>query len=104
MNDATHDHAQHRRQLDHRYEAHLKVTGSAKYAAEFQKDAVYGYIVLSTIPAGTLTSIDPGVAAKASGVLAVLTPFNAPKVTASGNVQRPAAPSNPVANNSEPPG
>jgi xanthine dehydrogenase YagR molybdenum-binding subunit len=86
MNDATHDHPQHRRQLDHRYEAHLKVTGTAKYAAEFRKDVAYGYIVLSTIPAGTITSLDTTAAAKASGVLTILTPFNAPKVSAAGNV------------------
>ncbi|HEY6376387.1 MAG TPA: xanthine dehydrogenase family protein molybdopterin-binding subunit [Edaphobacter sp.] len=83
---ATQDHKQSAQQLDHRYEAHLKVTGAAKYAAEFQRDIAHAYIVQSTIPAGTITSIDQAAAAKASGVLAILTPFNAPKLAELGNV------------------
>ena len=83
---ATHDHKQNAQQLDHRYEARLKVTGTAKYAAEFQNDVAHGYIVQSTIPAGTITSIDQAAAAKASGVLAIVTPFNAPKLGELGNV------------------
>jgi len=83
---ATHDHQQSAQQLDHRYEARLKVTGTAKYAAEFQNDVAHGYIVQSTIPAGTITSIDQAAAAKASGVLAIITPFNAPKLGELGNV------------------
>lgn len=83
---ATQDHRQSTQQLDHRYEARLKVTGTAKYAAEFQSDVAHAYIVQSTIPAGTITSIDQAAAAKASGVLAVITPFNAPKLAELGNV------------------
>ena len=83
---ATHDHKQSPRELDHRYEAHLKVTGTAKYAAEFQNDVAHGYIVQSTIPAGTVTSIDQAAAIKASGVYAIITPFNAPKLGELGNV------------------
>lgn len=83
---ATHDHQQSAQQLDHRYEARLKVTGAAKYAAEFQNDVAHGYIVQSTIPAGTITSIDQATASKASGVLAIITPFNAPKLGELGNV------------------
>ncbi len=70
------------KQLDHRYEGVLKVTGKAKYAAEFlpAKDAAYAYMVQSTIPSGTVAAIDQTAAAKAPGVLAILTPFNAPKL------------------------
>jgi xanthine dehydrogenase YagR molybdenum-binding subunit len=69
------------RQLATRYDGLDKVTGRAKYSAEHPvKDVVYAYIVQSTIPKGTLTAIDQSAAAKASGVLAVLTPFNAPRL------------------------
>jgi len=81
------DNKQNAKQLDTRYDGRLKVTGAAKYAAEFQvKDVVYGYIVQSTIPSGTIASIDDSAATHASGVLAVMTPFNAPKVTPNNNV------------------
>jgi xanthine dehydrogenase YagR molybdenum-binding subunit len=79
---------QNAKQLDARYDGRLKVTGAAKYAAEFPvKDVVYGYIVQATIPSGTIASIDDTTAAHASGVLAVMTPLNAPKVTPNNNVQ-----------------
>ncbi len=72
-------------QPPHRYDGPLKVTGTAKYAAEFRepfprKDLVYAFIVQSTIPAGTIKSIDTRAAERASGVLHILTPFNAPKL------------------------
>jgi xanthine dehydrogenase YagR molybdenum-binding subunit len=75
------------RQLDHRYDAFAKVTGRAKYAAEFSvKNVAYAYIVQATIPAGTVASIDDAAATRASGVLNILTPFNAPKLAELGNV------------------
>lgn len=75
------------RQLNHRYDAFAKVTGRAKYAAEFPvKDVVYGYIVQADIPSGTVASIDDAAASRASGVLNILTPFNAPKLGEVGNV------------------
>jgi xanthine dehydrogenase YagR molybdenum-binding subunit len=83
------DHERERnvKQLDHRYDGRLKVTGAAKYAAEFPvKDLTYGYIVQSTIPSGSIASIDTAAASRASGILSILTPFNAPKVKAAGNV------------------
>lgn len=68
-----------------RYDGRLKVTGKATYAAEFHADNVaYGHIVYSTIASGELTSIDTAAAERASGVLAVLTPFNAPKLAQTG--------------------
>jgi xanthine dehydrogenase YagR molybdenum-binding subunit len=74
------------KQLDHRYEGIAKVTGKIKYAGEFSEpfskaDLAYAYIVQSTIPSGTIVSIDHAVADRASGVLAILTPFNAPKLS-----------------------
>jgi xanthine dehydrogenase YagR molybdenum-binding subunit len=69
------------RQLSTRYDGRDKVTGKAKYSAEFPvKDVVYACIVQSTIPKGTITAIDQTTAAKASGILTILTPFNAPKL------------------------
>lgn len=72
-------------QPPHRYDGVLKVTGRAKYAAEFRepfarKDLVYGFIVQSTIANGSVKSIDSRAAERAPGVLTVLTPFNAPKL------------------------
>lgn len=72
-------------QPPHRYDGVLKVTGTAKYAAEFRKpfprkDLVYAFIVQSTIPSGSVKAIDTHTAERASGVITVLTPFNAPKL------------------------
>ena len=76
-----------RRQLDHRYDGIAKVTGRAKYAAEFPvENLAYAYVVQATIPAGTIASIDQSVASRAAGVHCVITPFNAPKLTVPGNV------------------
>jgi xanthine dehydrogenase YagR molybdenum-binding subunit len=75
------------RQLDHRYEGFLKVTGRAKYAAEFPVEKVaYAYVVQSTIPSGTIAFIDDDAASHSSGVYSIITPFNAPKLTVPGNV------------------
>jgi xanthine dehydrogenase YagR molybdenum-binding subunit len=75
------------RQLDHRYDGLVKVTGRAKYAAEFPVDNVaYAYIVQATIPSGTIASIDQAIANRAAGVYSIITPFNAPKLTVPGNV------------------
>ncbi len=73
------------KQLGHRYEGIAKVTGKAKYAAEFSQpfpkaDLAYAYIVQSTVPNGTIASIDRYAADLSPGVIAILTPFNAPKL------------------------
>ena len=75
----------HPRQLAVRYAGYDKVTGKAKYAGEFsepfsKKDLAYAYIVQSTIPSGSIVSMDRSAAERSSGVLAVMTPFNAPKL------------------------
>ncbi len=81
-------------QLNHRYEGIAKVTGKARYAAEFsdpfsKAELVYALIVQATIPSGNLRSIDVASASRAPGVLAVITPFNAPKLS-QGPPQPPA--------------
>ena len=70
------------KQLATRYDARAKVTGAAKYATESRPpaDPVYAFMVQSTIPSGRLLSIDQAAAIKSAGVLAVITPFNAPKL------------------------
>jgi xanthine dehydrogenase YagR molybdenum-binding subunit len=71
------------KQLSHRYDAVVKVTGKAKYAAEFtvpDRKMAYGFMVCSTIPSGTLLPIDRSPAERAPGVLAVMTFENAPLV------------------------
>jgi xanthine dehydrogenase YagR molybdenum-binding subunit len=73
-------------QLAVRYDGRAKVTGSAKYAAEFKPPlhAVYAFVVQSTIPSGSIAAIDQSAAEQASGVLAVITPFNAPRLPVAG--------------------
>ncbi len=69
------------KQLPHRYDGVAKVTGKAKYAHEFEvPNPAYAVMVQSTIPSGSLKFIDQSAAAKAPGVLAVITPFNAPEL------------------------
>ena len=59
----------------------LKVTGKAKYAAEFNvAGLVYGMPVRATISKGSVSSIDTTAAMKSPGVLAVLTHENAPRL------------------------
>jgi xanthine dehydrogenase YagR molybdenum-binding subunit len=58
-----------------------KVTGKAKYAAEFQvPNLAYGFIVLSTVTKGAITAIDTREAEAAPGVVRVFTHLNAPKL------------------------
>ena len=64
-----------------RVDGRLKVTGGARYAAEFQvKDVAYGVLVLSTVAKGRVTKIDTAAAEKVPGVLAVITHQSAGKV------------------------
>src|SRR3954462_8506244 len=64
-----------------RVDGRLKVTGGARYAAEFQvKDVSYGVLVLSTVAKGKITKIETEAAQKAPGVLAVISHVNAGKV------------------------
>jgi xanthine dehydrogenase YagR molybdenum-binding subunit len=73
------------KQLPHRYDAVVKVMGKAKYAAEFtvpNEKMAYGYMVCSTIAAGTLLPIERTPAEEAPGVLAVMTFENVARVPA----------------------
>ncbi|MEG4292895.1 xanthine dehydrogenase family protein molybdopterin-binding subunit [Microcoleus sp. C2C3] len=64
-----------------RVDGAAKVTGKAKYAAEFQvPNLAYGFIVLGTVAKGTIKSIDTGEAEGAAGVIRVFTHLNAPKL------------------------
>ncbi|MDN5288640.1 MAG: xanthine dehydrogenase YagR molybdenum-binding subunit [Mucilaginibacter sp.] len=64
-----------------RIDGRLKVTGAAKYSAEYTVEGLtYGVLVGSTITNGTITSMDTKAAEHAPGVLAVVTHLNAPKV------------------------
>jgi xanthine dehydrogenase YagR molybdenum-binding subunit len=64
-----------------RVDGRLKVTGSVKYAAEYHfPGLVYGVLVSSTIPKGTITGIDSNAAERAPGVLKVVSHLNAPEV------------------------
>src|SRR5208282_3187854 len=64
-----------------RVDGRLKVTGEARYAAEFNiANQAYGIIIPSTIAKGRVISIDTTEAEEAPGVLAVMTHGNAPKL------------------------
>ena len=64
-----------------RVDGRQKVTGTAPYAAEHDPPGlVYGAIVRSTLASGRITSIDSAPAERASGVIAVLTHRNAPRL------------------------
>src|SRR3954453_11792621 len=64
-----------------RVDGRLKVTGGARYAAEFDRSGqAYGVIVRSTIASGRIASIDAAMAERAPGVVTVLTHRNAPRL------------------------
>jgi xanthine dehydrogenase YagR molybdenum-binding subunit len=62
-----------------RVEGREKVTGTARYAAEYEADGVaYGWIVQSEVARGTIRAVDASAALAQPGVLAVFTHDNAP--------------------------
>ena len=64
-----------------RRDGRLKVTGQARYAAEFSpRGVVHAVLVQSTIAAGTVTGFDLQAAKGMPGVLAIITTGNAPKL------------------------
>src|SRR5206468_3916202 len=64
-----------------RVDGRLKVTGGARYAAEFPtQNVAYGVLVMSTIASGRILAIDTEAADRAPGVLAVITHLNAPRL------------------------
>jgi len=68
-----------------RVDGRLKVTGAAKYSAEIAvPNLAYGALVLSTVANGRIAQVDDAAVRRMPGVLAVMTPANAPRVNASG--------------------
>jgi len=64
-----------------RVDGRLKVTGGARYAAEFAvPNVAHAVIVTSTIARGRVLSMDTSAAEKAPGVIKVFTPFNSPRL------------------------
>ena len=64
-----------------RIDGPLKVTGTAKYAAELPDagKTAYGFVVTASIGHGTITAIDAGAALRSAGVIKVLTHEDAPQ-------------------------
>ncbi len=63
-----------------RVDGKLKVTGAAKYAAEYDiPNLAYGVLATGSIAKGKIKSIDTKAAEAATGVIAVITHVNAPK-------------------------
>ncbi|MGN7989359.1 xanthine dehydrogenase family protein molybdopterin-binding subunit [Pedobacter sp. 22226] len=61
----------------------LKVTGKAKYFAEYELPGLtYGVLVTSTITKGKITGLDTKAAENAPGVIAVISHLNKPSATA----------------------
>jgi xanthine dehydrogenase YagR molybdenum-binding subunit len=72
-----------------RVDGPLKVTGAAKYPADFNlPNLAYAFLVMSPIAKGTITAIDSSAAEKSPGVLAVITHLNAPKLAEPPNDQK----------------
>lgn len=64
-----------------RVDGRLKVTGSAKYAVEYDlPNMAYGVLITSTVAKGRIKTIDTAAAEKVPGVLAIITHKNSPKV------------------------
>ncbi len=74
-----------------RVDGRLKVTGAAKYSAEYSvKGVTYGVLVGSTIAKGSITSLDTRAAERAPGVLAVITYQNCPEIPGYHTPDQPA--------------
>ncbi|AEW99534.1 xanthine dehydrogenase family protein molybdopterin-binding subunit [Streptantibioticus cattleyicolor] len=66
-----------------RVEGREKVTGAARYAADFPAaDLAHGWLVLSTVARGRVRAVESGPVLQMPGVLAVLHHGNAPRVDA----------------------
>lgn len=64
-----------------RVDGRMKVTGAAKYSAEYKVPGVtYAVLVGSTITSGSIKAMDTRQAERAPGVLAVVTYLNSPKM------------------------
>jgi len=64
-----------------RVDGRKKVTGEAKYTAEVAVANIsFACLITSTIPKGRVISMDTAAGERVPGVLAIMTPFNAPKL------------------------
>lgn len=64
-----------------RVDGHAKVTGGARYAADFnQPGQVYGVVVSATVGLGRITGIAAAAVSGMPGVLAVVSHLNAPRL------------------------
>lgn len=64
-----------------RVDGRLKITGGAKYAADYTADQIaHAVPVQSSIARGRVVNIDTSAAERAPGVLAVITRSNAPRL------------------------
>ncbi|PWS26020.1 aldehyde oxidase [Pedobacter yonginense] len=64
-----------------RLEGHLKVTGAAKYAGEYNvSDLLYGYVVNSTITKGKIISMNTDEVKKIPGIVEIFTHENRPSL------------------------
>ena len=64
-----------------RVDGRAKVTGTARYAADFnQPGQVYGVIISATVGLGRITGIDSAAVSSMPGVLAVVSHLNAPRL------------------------
>src|SRR5438067_1580872 len=76
-----------------RRDGRLKVTGRAKYASEFAIDnAAHAVVVRSTIASGAIAGFDLAAAQAVPGVLAILTPDNAPRLQQAAEASNPTPP------------
>jgi len=68
-----------------RVDGALKVTGRAPFAAEFAPPGlVHAVLVTSSVPSGRIVRMDVAAATALPGVIAVLTPMNAPRLPQKG--------------------
>ncbi|MGV3654691.1 MAG: xanthine dehydrogenase family protein molybdopterin-binding subunit [Noviherbaspirillum sp.] len=82
-----------------RTEGRLKVTGSARFAAEHPLPRLaHAVLVTSTIASGRIESIDSSAAAGMPGVLLVMTHRNAPRLPANGRAGAGSPPAGRVLN------
>src|SRR5262249_32389714 len=88
-----------------RVDGRAKVTGQAKYAAEYNiPNLAYGFVISSGIAKGKITKIDASEALKLKGVLQVFTHENAPRLAESDesyqdDLAPPGAPFRPLYDN-----
>jgi len=72
-----------------RVDGHAKVTGAAKYAAEFKApDLAHAVVVASTIAKGRITRIDTTKALSVAGVIDVLTHQNRPQMASADSAYK----------------